>query len=139
MEENISKKSLDIHTTDILGRTPLHLVPILSGVDDSELVSFDVNQASDAAWLIIHGLSVNVKDKADKTPLDYAQETKEKLPKVHEVLQAGKVKEEFEQKYKPDPNGIYSSVYMQEVYPKGEVDAWCNAMVVIAKNLRSQE
>lgn len=93
------------------GMTPLHCTPILleSMTNSSDLPMMDLGKAKLAATLIMKaGADVNDADNSGKTPMDYAEANKIKLPKVYEVMKAGKIKQDTEKKLpQPDKDGVF--------------------------------
>lgn len=100
------------------------------------LSKIDVNKASFAASLIMNGSDVSIKDNESKTPLNYAEENKAMLPKVYEVIMAGKTKQDIEATQpKPDENNVYDwqalTAWGERMSTSGQGDAWGNAMKIL--------
>lgn len=87
-----------INKTDKNDMTALHFIASMDEQDERvhTLNLVDVYKAQHAARLIMRGLSVKESDRANKTPLQYAEIIKNKFPETYKVMQAGKTKQNFE-------------------------------------------
>lgn len=81
-----------------LGQTTLHRAVILL---PGELSNPDLHDGRIATWAahwILKGCSIAITDNTKKTPFDYVEQYKDKLPMAYKVMLAGKIKQELEQK-----------------------------------------
>lgn len=121
------------------GMTPLHMVHIIAEQSDRTLSEIDNSKASIAAFFIWNGGRVDVKDNAGKTPLEYIEQVKEKLPISYKIMMAGRDKQLFEDKISKPTNGAYEfSELMNMSNSMGgqlAADAWGNACAILLEHL----
>lgn len=142
-----SLKEMSFETT-MYGMTPLHFAPWLLEILDlnkeenrKRLNELDTAKAFAAANLIKIGVSVNQQDHFQKTPFDYAAGMQKYLPKVYEVMKAGKVIQDVRKKLpQPDQNGVYNMMdllAMRDTKPisESEMMEWHNAELTLTKYL----
>ncbi len=126
---------MDPRSKNVFGQTPLHLCSFV--LDESKLnEELDKAKASMAAIIIFNSnVSVSEKDQFGMSALDYATKIKDKLPHLHKVMQAGKIRQDFEEKYcpKPDANGAFKIEDLMNLKntPEDASDQWGNAMSLL--------
>lgn len=95
----------EINDVNIYKQTPLHITVLLPeerdliypefasclSKNDRILSNYDTKQACMAAKLIQLGARVDIPDQWNKTACDRIDEHKAKLPKIYEVIMAGKI------------------------------------------------
>lgn len=111
-----------INQQNVFGHTPLHYTSMLpseiakyskdlSGAEDlllaqeKDLKLLDQNKAKLAAQWIMCGASIDIKDKENMSPLEYAEKNKDKLPEIYKVMKAGKTIKDCKQKTPQPKNG----------------------------------
>lgn len=100
-----------MNAVDEFGQSPLHYACMTPSetvhyrfltdailYEEIDLNLIDQISAKIAAALICVGCQVTIKNRQGKSPLDYATQNKEKLPKTYQVLIAGYIKDEFAKK-----------------------------------------
>lgn len=99
----------DINKIDEDGKNKLHQLALMN--DDREqgkiLNATDMLKASNAAWLIMEGLSVTAPDKTGNTPLSYIEKIKDRYPQTHKIMQAGEIKRKFDSEQIKPNKGEY--------------------------------
>lgn len=105
------------------GMARLHCVTFLDEINRNTLPAMDDKRAQWAAWLIKeHGADVNEKDNYGHSPFDYANGMKFYLPKVFEVMQAGKtIQETSDQAQKTDSIAWQMALNTLEIYVESYV------------------
>ncbi len=112
MEEDISNKIGDIHIGNPPDWQPLDPILVLDANDP-----YDLGRAYRAAFLIFCNNSVKARDQHGKTPLDYAEKTKDKLPTCIRLCKQVKLKKNL----KKNVNLVKILMIIRRSFVKGKV------------------